>query len=107
MGEDKRRYPRRSLDVKVNYDFRAYAHAKDISYGGICLITDRKLEENKMFTLQFFLPGDAEPMALHGKIAWIRSVGEHHYENGISFWRVDEETEKRLVEYLKQSPLKD
>lgn len=107
MGTEHRRHPRRSLDVKVNFDFHAFAHAKDISYSGICLITDKQLEEKKMYTLQFFLPEDPQPMELHGKVVWSRPVGEHHHENGISFWRVDAATETRLVEYLEQSPLKD
>jgi Tfp pilus assembly protein PilZ len=107
MGDEQRRYPRRSLDVKVNCDFNAFAHAKDISFGGICLITDQQLQENKMYSLQFHLPEDAEPMQLNGKVMWARPSGEHHFETGMSFWRVDAETEQRLIDYLKQSPLKD
>lgn len=101
-GRDKRRWPRKSLDVVVNYSFNAIAHVKDISQGGICLITDEPLTEGKMFTLRFTFPGDENPVELHGKVAWSRPGSAHLYENGISFWRVDADTEARLLEYLKQ-----
>lgn len=107
MGQEQRRHPRRSLDVKVNYAYNAIAHAKDISFGGICLITDQQMEEKKMYTLQFTFPGEESPIALHGKVAWTRKSGEHHFENGITFWRVDKSAEEKLVDYLKKSPLKD
>ena len=102
MSDEHRQWPRRSLDVKVNYDFNAIAHVKDISFGGICLITDQQLPEGKMFTLQFTFPNDLEPVELHGRVQWSRPGGEHLFENGMSFWRVDAETEKRLIDYLNE-----
>ncbi len=108
MDEDQRKSPRRSLDVKVNFAFDAIAHtaqSKDISKGGICLITDKPLEEGKMLSLRFTIPGSDEPVDLHGKVMWSRPSGEYHHENGMSFWRVDSDTEQKLVEYLQESPL--
>lgn len=102
MSEDQRRWPRRSLDVTVNFAFNAIAHVKDISYGGICLITERELPEGKMFQFSFSFPGDEEPVALHGKTVWSRPAGNHVYENGIRFWRVDAEAEQRLIAYLQE-----
>jgi Tfp pilus assembly protein PilZ len=105
MGEEQRRSPRRSLDVEVNFAFNAIAHTKDISAGGICLITDRELEETKLFRLNFFLPDEAEPVELYGKVVWSRPAGEHHYESGVSFWKVDSVTTERLESFLKESPV--
>ena len=53
MAGDQRRAPRVPIDVRVNYDFDAIAHTKDISEGGICLITEHPLTEGKMISLVF------------------------------------------------------
>ena len=105
MGEEQRRSPRRSLDVEVNFAFNAIAHTKDISTGGICLITEQKLEENKLFRLNFILPDATEPIELYGKVVWSRPAGEHHHESGISFWKVDAQAAEQLEDFLKGSPI--
>lgn len=104
QGLEQRRWPRRSLDIRVNLAFDAIAHAKDISYGGICLITDKPLEIRKMYTINCSLPDDGLPIELFGKVEWSRPAGEHHFENGISFWRIDRPTEQRLIEFLQAKP---
>lgn len=101
MADNQRQLPRLPLDVRVNYDFNAFAHSKDISEGGICLITEEALEEGKMLNLVFHLPRRNRPIESIGKVVWIREATEHLYENGISFWEIVERERLEIKEYLE------
>ena len=59
QGEEKREFPRLPLDVRVNFMENAFAKSKDISSGGICLISEEALEDGKIYKLSF--PGIAVP----------------------------------------------
>lgn len=37
----------------MNYDFEAVAHTKDISAGGVCLITEESFANGRMLNLVF------------------------------------------------------
>ena len=100
MAEEQRRSPRISLEVRVNYDFNAIAFSKDISEGGICLITEQALEEGKMLNLMFQLPGRALPFETFGKVMWSRKASENLYEDGISFWDIKETIRLEIKQYL-------
>ena len=103
MPDDKRRSPRIPLDVRVNYDFDAIAHSKDISEGGICLITEQALEKGKMLNLVFQLPGRHKPIEAIGKVMWCRKSLEYLHEIGISFWQIKAKEHQEIKEYLEQS----
>lgn len=100
MAGDQRRAPRVPIDVRVNYDFDAIAHTKDISEGGICLITEHPLTEGKMISLVFQLPGRALPIESVGKVMWSRNATEHLNENGISFWDIKEKEHQEIKDFL-------
>ena len=100
MDDDKRRAPRVSLDVQVNYSARAIAHSKDISESGICLITEEAMTAGKIYTLVFTLPGEDQQLQIFGKVAWSRQAGASHHENGMCFWDVDPKIQKRVMSYL-------
>ncbi len=102
MQENQRSAPRVSLDVKVNCATRAIAHSKDISEGGICLITEEPMTMGKIFTLGFTLPGESAKIQLFGKVAWTRPAGANHHENGISFWDVDPTVGERVTSFLSK-----
>ena len=100
MNQDQRRTPRVSLDVQVNYATRAIAHSKDISKGGICLITENPMTIGKIYTLAFTLPGEDRELQIFGKVAWSRPAGSSHHENGITFWDVDPSVKKLVTTFL-------
>lgn len=106
MDKSKRRYPRLPLDVQVNYDFNAFAHSKDISEGGVCLITEHHLGEGKMLNLVFYLPERDQPIASLGKVMWVREATEHLYESGVTFWDIVEKDQAEIKEYLTVSAKK-
>lgn len=102
MVEENRRFPRTHLDVHVNYDFNAIAHSKDISEGGICLITDHPIEKGKMLNLVFQLPDRLLPIESIGKVMWCRNAIENLYEIGISFWDIKEQEQIEISKYLER-----
>jgi Tfp pilus assembly protein PilZ len=102
MPNDKRLSPRVTLDVQVNYASRAIAHAKDISQGGICLVTEEPLTKGKIFSLSFNLPGQDRSLNCFGKVMWSRPASSNLHENGISFWDIDSKIQKLITEYLSR-----
>ena len=100
MGIDQRRAPRLPLDVRVNYSFDAIAHSKDISEGGICLITEEELAAGKMLNIQFILPENERKIQAIGKIMWCRKATEHYYESGIEFWDIADKDKEAIKRYL-------
>ena len=110
MADKQKRSPRIPLDVKVNCDFDAIAHSKDISEGGICLITEQSLEEGKMLNLVFQLPDRTRPIESFGKVMWCKKAIEYLFENGVSFWDIKEKEHLEIKKYLEnqgieQNPL--
>jgi hypothetical protein len=99
IPDDKRKYPRKSLDVLVNYKKTHIARSKDISQGGICLISDEALEVGAFLNLVFYLPNKEEIQAL-GKIKWSKKASETLFESGVEFWQLDDSQTKRIDSYL-------
>jgi len=103
MGEEKRRAPRAPLDVRVNFSFNAFAYAKDISEGGICLITESALEMNQILNLSFLLPEREAALQCFGKVTWSRQATEHFHESGISFWDIKDSDRAAIGDYVRSA----
>ena len=88
MNTEKRRLPRLPLDVEVNYLGKAFAHSKDISEGGLCLISEEALKPGDFITLLFHLPPDGEKISAYGKVMWNKKVSENMFESGVNFWDI-------------------
>ncbi len=100
MDIEKRRIPRLPLDVEVNYSGRAIARSKDISEGGICLISEEELIPEDYITLIFHLPPTDEQIKAYGKVMWSNKVSEHLFETGINFWDIDEMDLEKIKTYF-------
>ncbi len=103
VNEDKRKTPRVPLDVRVNFMFDAIAYSKDISEGGVCLITESALELNKLLNLSFTLPERKAVVQCFGKVMWSRRATEHLYENGISFWDIKDSDRAAIKDYVQSA----
>lgn len=99
-GSDKRQFPRLPLDVQVNYKENAFAKSKDISSGGICLITEESLEKGKIYKLSFAFPGESDRLECLGKVQWSKPASEHMHEAGLSFWNIEEPLQKKINKYF-------
>jgi Tfp pilus assembly protein PilZ len=97
-----RKFPRKSLDVVVNCSDNAIARAKDLSKGGIGLITEKPLQAGSFIKLQFVLPNTTEKIGVFGKVVWCKLVSPHLYESGVEFWQIDDLVMNILDKYLEE-----
>ena len=80
--------------VNIIKEQAVQAQAKNISSGGICLITDKPLPKNTNFFLKFFFPDRLKSYNIEGHSVWSKQVdnnGRQGYENGIEFLRINRE----------------
>jgi hypothetical protein len=96
---EKRKSPRKSLDVMFNFKKSHFARSKDISKGGICLICDEVLETGAFLSLVFNLPNNEE-IKTFGKIKWSRKASASYYEYGVEFWQLEAIEMNKINSYL-------
>lgn len=90
MSKDNRKAPRIPLDVEVNYSSSGIAHTRDISEGGIGLITENELEAGSYLNLVFTLPYRNHKVEAIGKVIHCRKASEHYYQSGLTFWQIED-----------------
>lgn len=102
IESDKRNFPRLPLDVEVNYSGKGIARSKDVSEGGIRILTDEPMELSKICTLVFHIPTTGEKIQCFGKVVWTEQVSDHLHENGINFWDIDVASRQKISNYFKE-----
>ena len=100
MESNQRLHPRLALDVRVNFDYDAIAHAQDISEGGICLITESALTADRILRLSFTLPGRPSSIECFGKVMWTKLATEHLHQSGIGFWEIQDPDRAEVQAFL-------
>lgn len=107
MGEQQRRFDRKSLQV----DFRARQgsgagqllfEGKDLSAGGSFLRSDILLEEGEALVVEFRVPGVPRLMKAQARVAWVRRFpkDEEQPGMGVEFLAMSDEDRQILQEYL-------
>jgi Tfp pilus assembly protein PilZ len=99
--ENKRFYPRKALDVLVNYSDYYYAKSKDLSIGGIGIITNKELQAGRFLSFEFSLP-DKEHVRVFGKIEWCREDSPDLYENGIEFRLMKDTAKTKIANFIEK-----
>lgn len=108
MSEDKRHFPR--LDVKAPALFKvpeqmdiSMASIKNVSVGGICLLSRETAPEGKIVELEFSLPG-IHTIRAHAKVMWADKLNApdsvFQYMLGLSFEKIDEEKQKKISRFI-------
>ncbi len=88
MELEKRRFSRIPVEIRVEQSLQTPARTKDISNGGLCLVTENVLENGKVMVMEFSLPKIYDPVRAIGNVCWCKQVGEFSYETGVEFWEV-------------------
>ncbi len=107
MGDEQRRFPRKSLQV----DFRArdgggagqlLFEGRDLSTGGSFLRCDVLLEQGEDLTVEFRVPGVPRPIRAQARVAWVRRFPRVDETAGMGVQFVDmvEEDRTLLDDYL-------
>jgi len=111
-SEDRRRFPRFNLLVDVAVTKRASSEqeqilsTKNISQGGVCLISTEKSNMGDLMDLKIRLPGVKDEIKTIGKITWIKelSLGPiqkiPRFEIGLEFIGLNDPTFQLINKYL-------
>jgi len=111
IGSEIRRFRRVSykaaIDVILSKDRKESSQTVDISEGGLCFITDQKLETDGKVSIKLVLPRKKEPLAIKARVAWIKAIKEEpggsfkKYTAGLEFIEVKDRERKHLSRLIK------
>lgn len=79
------------------------ARSRNISSGGIGIITDKKLENNNVLVLSIYMPGEAMPIIAKSKIVWVRPLElakAKRFDVGSEFIEIAPADRKKIDKYL-------
>lgn len=120
---DKRKFPRLSFNVDVNYELIAgqsaearKSRSKNISAAGLCLMIPEKVEPGNLLNLEFFLPDADTPITARGNVVWVEELAIYSaepvvsYDCGLAFTDITPGDRKKInrhvVRNLKQRPIR-
>lgn len=114
MEAERRKFPRLPFDTGVDYkllkqegDAFFSTASKNISVGGICIITYEPLNSGDILELKFSLPLADKFITAKGRVAWtgnLKIEGKNIdavYEAGIEFISIDEKDMERIQRYVE------
>jgi len=114
-SEEKRKFSRLPLNVKVEYSVLGKldsviitTESKNVSASGICIFLIDKFDFGILLKLKFLLPDADRGIIATGRVVWSEEVKTNniecgkHYETGIEFVYISEEERKQINEYAKR-----
>ena len=102
MINERRQFPRVPIDVRVDSDNSAIGHTKDISEGGVCLISEKSFAEGKIVKLEFLLSAGEKEISVVGKVERSRKVSDNFYEIGMSFREIKKEDQESIRRHFAE-----
>lgn len=106
---EKRRLIRFPISVKVVYTLQKDPKVektgvgRDISAGGIQLVTNEKLEVGSKMEFKLFVPDALNPAHLKGTVVWTReqeSPKGISYFAGVDFGKIEEDNKNTFLKFL-------
>ncbi|MFA6448104.1 MAG: response regulator [bacterium] len=106
---DKRQFPR--IEVKGMVKYRvpenmdiSMASLKNISAGGICLLSEYDILEGAKLSIEFGLPGDTKPVIGLGEVRWVERIeppmGRFRFRIGVQFVKISPDKERAVLDYV-------
>jgi hypothetical protein len=100
VGE-RRGGPRVEIKMIVNQ----LGEAKNLSEGGMCMLSHSPFALGSPTNVEFVLPGQADPIRCWGEIVWNRTLPEGvGYEAGLRFISISRMDRGRIADYIKEHP---
>ncbi|HNX81583.1 MAG TPA: PilZ domain-containing protein [Candidatus Omnitrophota bacterium] len=113
MGIEKRRFPRAAVNAVLEYvkydrvERSLYiTGAKNISEGGLCLITFERLEPGSEIELKFTLPEINQSIVAHAQVRWVKELAVEQasplvvFQQGVQFVNISSKDRKTISEYV-------
>lgn len=111
VGEERRKFPRISVELFVRYKIldtpaQAFeAQTKNISGGGVCLITREELKPGTIVAMDIRFPRSQEPVVVSGRVIWSDQsklgpspAGHLRFDNGIEFVQISEKDRNFIMD---------
>ena len=108
MGAERRVFPRAALHVRVTLTTKEAvsvdARSKDVSIGGLCVMSSRSLPDGVDVIVKFELPlrGKFQKMALPARIVNSVLTGDG-YRIGLQFVELDENNSQTIQAFVRSA----
>jgi len=109
LTQERRKFVRLNINVEINYSIIPHEEqqetgTKNISAGGICMVSDKPLSIGDTLQLEIKLPEDPPSIQVKGKAVWVKQfiATEKHesFDIGVEFINISEENRKRINKYV-------
>lgn len=106
---EKRRFIRFEIALKVHYilqkepKLEKIAATKDVSAGGMQLLTNEELMPGSKMELKVFIPGALNPVHLQGIAVWSKKLDMEKgssYSAGIELGKIEEDNKNTFLKFL-------
>lgn len=110
---EKRKYIRLNVGIKVvilpmakkgEVQPQIQALTKDLSFEGICFITNKDITRGKRIQVRVFIVPGAKPIVLNGKVMWSRCLGKQSgkekFEIGAKLFTITAGAEDKFIGYV-------
>lgn len=114
-GKHARGFPRFDVNKWVICNFNgastmSVASLKNLSGGGICILTEKRPEEGEIISIELSIPGEFMPAVIDGEVRWVRKIvnpeGKFLFSSGILFKNLQEKDRLKIInmvtKYFKQ-----
>jgi c-di-GMP-binding flagellar brake protein YcgR len=106
---EKRRFIRFEISLKVNYTIQKEPKlektgiTKDVSAGGIQLLSEDKINVGNKIELKIFIPEALNPVHLSGIALWSHEAAQDKkpcFCTGIEFGKIEEDNKNTFLKFL-------
>ena len=113
IRKERRKFPRTALELIVRYKVlssqeQVDAKTKNISGGGVCLVTREKMPLGAYLAMDMKFPGSKKPILAGGRVVWSNEsrlgpspAGHQRFDNGIEFVQIEDVDRQRIIEHVK------
>ena len=106
--KEKRQFRRKPISIDVSCDIRPESKGletwtKDMSAGGICLVSREALDVDRIIDFTFTIPDTGKQIEVSGKVMWIEKSTvalDNFFYSGIQFMKIDERDRDLISKYV-------
>ncbi len=114
LNRERRKFPRIEMEIIVRYKIlstpekQLHAKTKNISAGGVCLVTREKMKLETVVAMEIRFPKMKEPILITSRVIWCNEsrlgpnpAGHMRFDNGIEFTQISEADRQQIIKYVE------
>lgn len=114
LNQERRKFPRIEMEIIVRYKILSTpekeldAETKNISGGGVCLVTRERLELETVVAMEIKFPQVNKPILTTSRVVWCSEsklgpspAGHMRFDNGIEFTQISEADRQQIIKYVE------